>query len=75
MPGNPRKKAPSASQAELHSVEKQMRLLTPEMQADLELQQKLGEKWGLAHCSDQDHEIDRLPSRNRPVPGTLSRHG
>ena len=47
MPGNPRKMAKSATQAELHSVEEQSRRLTQEIPADTAPQQKAGEKVGL----------------------------
>ena len=47
MPGDPRKKANSAPQAEPDSVEEQNRRLTQEIPADTAPQQKAGEKVGL----------------------------
>ena len=68
MPVDPRKKTPSASQAESHSVEKQKRLLTPEIRADPETQQRLGEKCGLA--------LALIPRRDkRPSEVTQDRGG
>ena len=51
MPGCSRKEEVFASQAELHSVEKQNLLLTPEIQVVPEPQQKVGENEGLAHSN------------------------
>ena len=47
MPGDSRKKKVSASQTELHSVEKQNFLLTQTIQVYPAPQQKLGEKEGV----------------------------
>lgn len=48
MPIDPRKKGISAAQVELHSIETQNPILTPEILVDTEPQQKAGEKDGLA---------------------------
>ena len=57
MPGDSRKKEVSASQAELHSAEKQNLLLTPKIQVVPEPQQKVGENEGQVSCPDPKSRI------------------
>ena len=61
MPGDSRKKEVSASQAELHSAEKQNLLLTPKIQVVPEPQQKVGENEGLGFVSGSEK-----PDSSRP---------
>ena len=62
MPGNPRKRAISATQAEPDSALKQNRRLTQEIPADTAPQQKAGEKVGLEARGYSEPIHRRYPS-------------